>query len=137
MTDEGERESSSKKIILFSFEVFCHQRKKRFIFFQKKALHNRKVGRKKREKECFFRFISEKQRGSESKGKRKKKRRRFKKYMYSRFLSLFLLLHLFWCLTNARLAHATTIKPAAKPAPMPNCPHAVGTLLPFSSPPMP
>ena len=39
--------------------------------------------------------------------------------------SLSLLLYLFWCLTNARLAHATTMNPAANPAPIPSCPHAV------------
>ena len=39
--------------------------------------------------------------------------------------SLSLLLYLFWCLTNARLAHATTMNPAANPAPIPSCPHTV------------
>lgn len=33
--------------------------------------------------------------------------------------------YLFWYLTKARLAHATTMKAAANPAPIPSWPHAV------------
>ena len=39
--------------------------------------------------------------------------------------SLSLLLYLFWCLTKAKLAQATTTNPAANPAPIPSWPHAV------------
>lgn len=46
-------------------------------------------------------------------------------------------IYLFWCLTNAKLAHATTTNPAAKPEPIASWPHAVGAPLPPSPPPIP